>query len=306
MRFVQGIDYGPRDGTLGISFHMSEGGDELAGYLARHPGEDLHQWAARVSGVSCNAALLSSGEIVQMLAWNHASGNLNPNDRAGEYNFYGGHHLREVLGAHWPDPNTWLVSMEIAGRRANGPTDAQVTAAIKWGRDMMALFPTIRGTVGHHDQSPKPCPGVTANMKAIFAGLGGHGLWTAQEEPMIPISNISAPGPYNVALKVNVQLYDQSFKPLVKVSQPQTAEGLFVTGSGYVGIEVVTGGQRQLAFAKIADVTLTAKPAPPAADCTAAVAAAVGPLNAALALEQSRVASIKGKTATFAADIAND
>jgi hypothetical protein len=185
MPFRQGIDYGPRDGTLGLSFHMSEGGDGLVDFLARHTGEDLHEWALRVNGVSCNAALLSDGTIWQMLDRGHASGNLNPADRADEYGYYGGHHLRDVLGSHWPDPNTWTVSMEIAGFRAAGPTAAQVKTAIAWGRAMTLKFPTIRGATGHHDQSPKACPGLTANMKAIFAGVGGHGLWTAEpEEPM--------------------------------------------------------------------------------------------------------------------------
>ena len=57
-RYVAGIDYGPRDGTLGLSFHMSEGGDGLPLYLARHSGEDLHQWAGRVNGDRCDRALV--------------------------------------------------------------------------------------------------------------------------------------------------------------------------------------------------------------------------------------------------------
>lgn len=188
MTFVQGIDYGPRDGTLGISFHMSEGGDDLPHFLSRHSGEDLHQWAARVNGVSCHAAILSTGQVVQMLDWGHASGNLNPADRAGEYGYYGHHHLEAVLGpVHWKDPNTWTVSAEIAGHRADGPTDAQVKAAIVWGLDMRHRFPTIRGATGHHDQSPKGCPGVKPNMKAIFEGVGGHGLWTPVQEVEVPI-----------------------------------------------------------------------------------------------------------------------
>ena len=182
-QFRQGIDYGPRQGTLGLSYHMSEGGDGLVGFLGRHTGETLAQWAARVNGVSCNAALLSDGTIWQMLDWDHASGNLNPADRADEYGYYGGHHLRDVLGSHWPDPNTWTVSMEIAGYRSIGPTAKQVDAAIRWGLEMRAMFPTIRGATGHHDQSPKPCPGLTPNMKAIFAGVGGHGLWEVDVIP---------------------------------------------------------------------------------------------------------------------------
>lgn len=180
--FLQGIDYGPRSGTLGISFHMSEGYDGLPTFLARHLGEDLHEWARRVNGVSCHAAILSTGRIVQMVDWGHACGNLNPDDRAGEYGYYGGHHLRDVLGAGWTDPNMWTVSAELAGFRAKGPTTAQVTASIQWGREMIARFPTIRGATGHHDQSPKECPGLTTNMKAIFEGLGGHGLWPEQRE----------------------------------------------------------------------------------------------------------------------------
>jgi len=176
-RYVQGIDYGQRQGTLGISLHMSEGSDSLPEYLARRAGETTAAWRTRVSGVSCTVAILSTGEIVQMLGWDRASGNLNPDDRAAEYGYYGGSHLRAVLGDHWPDPNTWTVSAELAGRRANGPTNAQVAATIKWGLEMKALFPTIRGATGHHDQSPKECPGLTPNMKAIFTGLGGHGIW---------------------------------------------------------------------------------------------------------------------------------
>jgi hypothetical protein len=181
-RFVQGIDYGPRKGTLGLSFHMAEGGDGTLGFLARHPGESMAEWIDRVNGVSANAVCLSTGEVVQMLDWGHASGNLNPADRAGEYGYYGHHHLVDVLGDHWRDPNTWTISMEIAGFRAAGPTDAQVRGAIAWAKDMKARYPSLRGATGHHDQSPKPCPGLTANMKAIFAGVGGHGLWSAEED----------------------------------------------------------------------------------------------------------------------------
>lgn len=200
MRFVQGIDYGPRKGTLGLSFHMSEGGDGLVGFLARHPGEDLWQWAHRVNGVSCNAALLSTGEVVQMLPWDHASGNLNPDDRVGEDGYYGHHHLVDVLGDHWPDPNTWTISMEIAGRRADGPTDAQVEAAIGWGLSMRAAFATIQGAVGHHDQAVKGCPGLTPNMKAIFAGVGGHGLFT--EDPIMDSwePNAAAVGQFTITV----------------------------------------------------------------------------------------------------------
>lgn len=183
--YRQGIDYGPRKGTLGLSFHMSEGGDGLAEYLAQRSGETRMQWITRVNGVSCHAAILSTGQVIQMLDWRSSSGNLNPNDRAGEYGYYGHHHLVDVLGEGWTDPNAWTISAELAGRRLTGPTERQAAAAIAWGLDMKARFPTLRGAVGHHDQSPKGCPGTTPNMKTIFAGLGGHGLWTERTMPPI-------------------------------------------------------------------------------------------------------------------------
>lgn len=184
----QGIDYGPRRGTLGISLHMSEGFDGLPGFLAKHPSETRPQWAKRVNGVSCHVAILSDGKVVQMLGWDRACGNLNPNHRAKEYGYYGGSHLRAVLGEdNWRNPNEWTVSAEIAGFRKNGPTEAQVRATIKWGLEMRERFPTIRGATGHHDQSPKGCPGRTPAMKAIFAGVGGHGLFTGSPEDVVPL-----------------------------------------------------------------------------------------------------------------------
>jgi hypothetical protein len=217
--FKQGIDYGPRDGTLGLSFHMTEGGDGTLGFLQRHAGESMGEWVNRVNGVSCNALLLTDGTIVQMLDWGHASGNLNPGDRAGEYGYYGHHHLVDVLGTHWTDPNTWTISMEICGYRSTatapstwhlppGPTPAQTAAAIAWGKEMTGRFPTLRGATGHHDQSPKGCPGTTDNMKAIFDGIGGHGLWP-EEVPDVPgltiTDLVSAPGTVTVKNIAGVQ-----------------------------------------------------------------------------------------------------
>lgn len=181
-RFVQGIDYGPRKGTLGLEFHMSEGGDELPGYLAQHFGETVTEWHTRIRGVSCHIALLTTGEPVQMVDFDNASGNVNPADRSTDKGYYGHSTLVDVLGDHWTDPNAWSISMEIAGHAATGPNAAQVKAAIAWANDMKARYPSLRGAWGHADQTDtKGCPGLTDNMKAIFAGLGGHGLWEAND-----------------------------------------------------------------------------------------------------------------------------
>lgn len=216
-RYVQGLDYGPRKGTLGISLHMSEGFDGLPNFLAQHSGETRSEWVSRVSGVSCHVAILSTGEIVQMLGWDRACGNLNPADRAGEYGYYGGSYLRAVLGEHWPDPNAWTVSAELAGFRATGPTQAQVQATIKWGLEMRARFPTIRGATGHHDQSPKACPGTTPAIKAIFEGLGGHGLFAGDDVKFIQLPLPDAK-PQNLRLPAGTQLYGLDGSLVVKTS----------------------------------------------------------------------------------------
>lgn len=195
----KGLDYGPRKGTLGLSFHMTEGsgGYPDVAWLTQKSGESKATWAARVSGVSAHIVLTSDGTPYQMVPFDNSSGNLNPNDRAGEYGYYGGHHLRDVLGSGWTDPNAYTLSMEIAGKRADGPTNAQVTAAIAWANDMKARYPSLRGATGHHDQSPKECPGLTPNMRAIFDGVGGHGLWAVQEpEVTITITVLPFGGKY--------------------------------------------------------------------------------------------------------------
>jgi hypothetical protein len=185
--FRQGIDYGVRQGTLGLCFHMSEGGDGLVSYLARHDGETVTQWRERIRGVSANACILSDGTVWQMVDWSHAAGSMNPADRNPDTTgYYNGTVIKDVLGSHYVDPNTWSIAVEIAGFRATGPTAKQVDAAIAWAIDMKSRFPTLRGAFGHHDQTDtKGCPGGTANMKAIFAGVGGHGLWPTLHDTAI-------------------------------------------------------------------------------------------------------------------------
>lgn len=71
---------------------------------------------------------------------------------------------------------------------------------------------------------------------------------------MIPVLS-SSDGSFVVPLPYGLQLYDSSFKPLIKVSKAQDADGFFGTGTGYYGVAVVTGGTRQLVFVKSSQVT---------------------------------------------------
>jgi hypothetical protein len=164
-------NYGPRKGPLlGIGLHMAEGGGTV-GYL-----DKIGTIPPR--GVSVHAVCDRAGVVTQMLKWTDASGSLNPGDRSTEKGYYGHSVLVAVLGDWWTDPNSAIVSMEIEGMAATGPNALQVPAVIAWGLDMRRMFATIRGAFGHADQTDtKGCPGTTAAMKAIFAGIGGHGLF---------------------------------------------------------------------------------------------------------------------------------
>lgn len=197
--FVQGIDYGPRKGTLGLAFHMAEGGDGTVQWLSQRSGETKTEWITRVRGVSANAVIQSTGRVVEMVRWPRASGSMNPKDRAGNTGYYNAQILRDVLGQHITDPNAYSISCEITGFRKDGPTNAQVNSAIAWGRDMAQRFPTLRGAYGHADQTDtKGCPGQTPNMRRIFDGLGGHGLWRDDVAGLTIAGLEAAPGTVKV------------------------------------------------------------------------------------------------------------
>lgn len=180
--------WGQLKGHLGLVLHMTEGSGTTADleYLARNPAR----------GVTVHFYANGDGTIYRMLDLDRISGSLNPADVAGaseDKGFYGRKNLKGVLGAHWQDPNSYVISMEIGGKAAKGPTDAQIKAITAWGLDMRRQFPSLRGALGHADcTDTKGCPGTSAAMKAIFAGIGGHGLFTtvaaptSQEDDVIP------------------------------------------------------------------------------------------------------------------------
>jgi hypothetical protein len=91
----------------------------------------------------------------------------------------------------------------------------------------------------------------------------------------IPISDNTADSLYDVTVKAGTQLYDQSFQPLVKMSRDAIVPGYFVTGTGYVAINIKTSDVRQLAFVKAATVAYGPKIIPATIlDCSAEVAEA--------------------------------
>ena len=170
--FVQAaFDYGPRPATVrAFLVHMAEGGGTV-GYLAGAPAR----------GVSVHYVIEYSGRIVQMLREDHASGSVNPAllrttddlDR-----FYGVTAARAVMGPSWSDPNTAVISVEIEGFQARGPSIIQADALVRLVDDVRSRHAAI-GLLGHRDfASYKACPGKLIDWTA----LGGHG----KADDMIP------------------------------------------------------------------------------------------------------------------------
>lgn len=303
-------DYGDRKGTLGLDFHMSEGGDGLLDYLGDGGTPPLR-------GVSANYANLSDGTIWRMLGWNETAGTLNPADRATDTTYYGPRFLKAVLGDHWPDPNVWSISMEIAGYRDKGPTRPQVESAVAWAADMKARFPTLRGAFGHHDQSPKGCPGTTPNMLEIFQRIGGHGLWTPTAEDPVGVNIVlqatTGSDPLASFLTAKIRGAGHVIHRVGDYAEVAVADGLNlgltqqatvdIAGRTWFGTDnrvlVFNYGDHGLFMARLGDCDTAALPAPVDAtpysqadldaDALIVKAAARG-----TALEQARAAAIKG------------
>jgi hypothetical protein len=265
-------DFGVRKGpTLGLMLHGSESESGLVGYLTRDPARN----------VSANFVCERTGRMVQMLDIDHASGSLNPNDRSSDKAYYGHQHLVDVLGAWWTDPNSAVISVEIEMYAAKGPNDAQVASLIDWGHDMRQRFPSIRGALGHADQTDtKGCPGSTPLIKSAFAGIGGHGLFTAGDD----VKFIYAIDGKLLTLPLGASLY--GFDGTV-VTKTATARDWPVIGAAdghgdQIVIKTGTGavypdGQTQPTYLVAKTGTLVDAPAPivVAADCSAEVAAAI-------------------------------
>lgn len=267
-------DYGPRTRpALGLMYHMAEGGGTV-GYL-----DDVGPPPSR--GVSVHAVCEYSGLVVQMLPWSHISGSLNPADRSVDTGYYGHSALVDVLGGFWTDPNTVVLSMEIEGFAAKGPNAAQVAGAIAWGRDMTVHFPTLRGALGHTDQTDtKGCPGLTAAMKSIFTGVGGHGLWTRKADVNTTITVLPFGGTYVIpagATPVGIKLDSHG---VVVAKKEWTAKP--APSSAHYDATVVTDAVHGNPYLRCVDgffegylvstATVTETPNPaPTPDCDAAV-----------------------------------
>lgn len=264
--------YGIRKGpALGLLYHMAEGGNTVA-YLS-------HSGVPR--GVSVHAVCDYSGRVTQMLNWEMASGSLNPRDTSSDKPYFGHSHLVDVLGLYWNDPNSAVLSMEIEGFASRGPNPAQIDGAVAWGEDMKARFSALRGALGHADQTnTKACPGTSTNMRLVFEGVGGHGLWHpqggTQQPPVLeePVSTFK-PAPGRFAVPVGTPIFDAPNGKAISTVQANSAyvNGMLTVLGGISGWRVCVVNSLTAAWVA-ADKGQDFPPVVPAApDCTNAVAA---------------------------------
>lgn len=116
---------------------MAEGRN-VAQYLARDPlrGVAVHYT------VEQSTERWKDGEVVRCLPEDRISGSINPktirrdDDLRG---YYGASHVKAAFGSWWPEtsPNCLVISVEVAGRATEGPTEAQQ-------RSMVALWDELK------------------------------------------------------------------------------------------------------------------------------------------------------------------
>jgi len=176
IRFRAKYDYGSRMGypTLALVFHVAEG-TNVARYLS---SGDIARGVSVHYTIEQKTSAFGDGEIVRILPEHRISGSIDPDTlrRTNDPNgFYGVRHTRYGLGKWWSNPNVALISVEVAGRAKDGPTDRQVAAMVELYEDIDRRYGRAI-PLGHRDfQQVKPCPGQTPAMRRAFREMGGHG-----------------------------------------------------------------------------------------------------------------------------------
>lgn len=142
--------------------HMAEGGGTVS-YLAK----------PNPNRVSVHYVVERGGRVVQMLEEADASGSINPRDirTTDGPPPYGATTAKAVMGEWWKNPNAAVISCEVEGFAASGPSAIQHAALKNLVDDVRSRFPDM-GMLGHRDFADyKACPGRFIHWSA----LGGHG-----------------------------------------------------------------------------------------------------------------------------------
>ena len=267
-------DYGSRNRwpTLAVVWHMAEGRN-VARYLSRDPlrGVAVHYTVEQAT------ERWRDGEVVRCLPEDRISGSINPRtirrgDDPGGY--YGASHAESAFGTYWPEtsPNCLVISVEVAGRAAEGPTEAQVRSMVALWDELKSRYPRAV-PLGHRDfQDVKACPGRTPAMKAAFAAMGGHG--TSYSEVRDVSTRDYASGRV-CTVRDDAKLHDFPAGPVVgQVNPPLVRDHLGRDRSGdWALISSELDGKNRTAWVRAKAVS-DIRPVPvPSPDCSSAIAA---------------------------------
>jgi len=145
-------DYGTRDRwpTLAVVWHIAEGRN-VAQYLSRDPlrGASAHYTIEQATDT------WKDGEVVRCLPEDRISGSINPRTiRRGDDpdGYFGASHAKAALGSYWPETsrNCLGISVEVAGRAAEGPTEAQQRSMVALWDELKRRYPKAV-PLGHRD-----------------------------------------------------------------------------------------------------------------------------------------------------------
>ena len=301
--FVQGISFGRRKGPVkAFVIHMAEGGGTVS-YL-----KDDATPPAR--NVSVHYVIEYTGRTVQMLREADASGSINPQDLRttnGPEPF--GRTPRVAVMGEWDyDPNSAVISVEIEGYAKDGPNAKQAAALQALVADVRSRYPDI-GLLGHRDfQDYKACPGAHIDWDA----LGGHGPAAGEDSMVIPqrLNHV-------VVSRDNAHMFREpdvtSELPTVIPKGNVLRKFGGVTGWAFVQINGYGDPPGPVyAWMKSYDLTPHDQPltvidgtCPPPTDCTAAVAAAVLPLNQRIATLETDAGTQQALQDAVANDLLN-
>ena len=274
--FPAARDYGSRTRypTLAVVWHVAEGRD-VAQYLSRDPtrGVSVHYTVEQATD------RWRDGEVVRCLPEQRISGSVNPDTiRTSDGPYFGARHAKDALGRSWRNPNVAVISVEVAGRAAEGPTVAQVGSMVALFWELERRWPGIV-PLGHADlQSVKPCPGTSPRMKRAFSEMGGHGLAFEADNEEGPMSTVGYQSDQVCDVREGTDLFDApSGRKIGDVGAPLTRDFLGrAKGGRWALVDSVIDGEGRTAWVRSAAVSNVRAQVVTPADCADAVADARG------------------------------
>lgn len=171
-------------------WHFAQGGGTDTWLL--HPTNDN----------SSHIVLKYDASIRQMVSLHDASHSLHI-DRPdgppgpGDDGLFSLDSVQRVLGTGWANPNTQIVTIEIEGYAANGPSAEQRTTIQLLARYLESLFPNLKH-LGHRDfQDYKPCPGPYI-FNEVLPHAGRLTAITQETEVSVVIDRIAESGTFTI------------------------------------------------------------------------------------------------------------